>query len=313
MTLTIAVDIGGTHIRVAAYEPDSITPVAHQRTKSQANTPGVYDRLAEAIRSVWQDGEVTAIGIASPGPLDPYTGVILDTPNIPEWDNFPLVEKLTEQFGVPVHLDNDANMAALAEWQYGAGVGHHDLVYLTISTGIGGGVISSDRLLQGFHGMGAELGHMLIDPNGPPCGCGHNGHIESYSSGPSIVRYFNEQIDTGKKSSLQTHPNLGTAELAEAALTGDTLAISAFNQAGHYLGIAVANFLAIFDPSILVFGGGVSQVGDLLFKPFEESLRQHVFHPHYLDDLVITKAALGDDAGLLGALALARMKSNERR
>ncbi|HKJ39884.1 MAG TPA: ROK family protein, partial [Anaerolineales bacterium] len=93
----------------------------------------------------------------------------------------------------------------------------------------------------------------------------------------------------------------------------DTLAISAFNQAGHYLGIAVANFLAIFDPSILVFGGGVSQVGDLLFKPFEESLRQHVFHPHYLDDLVITKAALGDDAGLLGALALARMKSNERK
>ena len=310
MTLTIAVDIGGTHIRVAAYEPNSITPIAHHRTKSLANTPGVYDRLAEAIKYVWQDGKVTAIGIASPGPLDPHTGVILDTPNIPEWDNFPLVAKLTEQFGVPVHLDNDANLAGLAEWKYGAGVGHHDLVYLTISTGIGGGVISSDRLLQGFHGMGAELGHILIDPNGPLCGCGHHGHIESYSSGPSIVRYFNEQINAGQKSSLQADPNLGTAKLAEAALAGDALAISAFSHAGHYLGIAVANFLAIFDPSILVFGGGVSQVGDLLFKPFEESLRKHVFHPHYLDDLVITKAALGDDAGLLGALALARMKSN---
>jgi len=310
MTLTIAVDIGGTHIRVAAYEANSITPIAHHRTKSLANTPGVYDRLAEAIQSIWQDGKVTAIGIASPGPLDPHTGVILDTPNIPEWENFPLVTKLSEQFGVPVHLDNDANLAGLAEWQYGAGKGHHDLIYLTISTGIGGGVISSDRLLQGFHGMGAELGHILIDPNGPICGCGHHGHIESYSSGPSIVRYFNEQIKAGQTSSLQADPNLGTAKLAEAALKGDMLAISAFGNAGHYLGIAVANFLAIFDPSILVFGGGVSQVGDLLFKPFEESLRKHVFHPHYLDDLVITKAALGDDAGLLGALALARMKSS---
>lgn len=311
MTLTIAVDIGGTHIRVAAYEPNSNTPIIHHRTKSLAQTPGVYDRLAKAIKHIWQDGQVESIGIASPGPLDPHTGVILDTPNIPEWTNFPLVAKLAEQFDVPVYLDNDANMAGLAEWRYGAGKGHHDLIYLTISTGIGGGVISSDRLLQGFHGMGAELGHMLIDPNGPVCGCGQRGHIESFSSGPSIVRYFNEQLDAGQKSSLQSDPNMGTAQLAEAALTGDTLAISAFSRAGHYLGIAVANFLAIFDPSILVFGGGVSQVGDLLFKPFEESLRQHVFHPHYLDDLVITKAALGDDAGLLGALALARMKSDK--
>jgi len=311
MTLTIAVDIGGTHIRVAAYEPNSTVPVSHHRTQSLAQTPGVYDRLMEAIKQVWQDGQVSAIGIASPGPLDPHAGVILDTPNIPEWDNFPLAAKLTEQFGVPVYLDNDANLAGLGEWRYGAGREHHDLVYLTISTGIGGGVISNDALLQGYRGMGAELGHMLIDPNGPFCGCGKRGHIESFASGPSIVRYFNEQLDAGQKSSLQSHPNLGTAQLAEAALGGDSLAISAFSRAGHYLGIAVANFLAIFDPSILIFGGGVSQVGDLLFKPFEESLHKQVFHPHYLDDLVIAKAALGDDAGLLGALALARMKSDE--
>lgn len=311
MTLTIAVDIGGTHIRVAAYEQDSTTPVAHHRTKSLAQTPGVYERLAEAIQTIWQEGQISAIGIASPGPLDPHAGVILDTPNIPEWDNFPLAAKLSEQFGVPVHLDNDANMAGLGEWQYGAGKGHNDLVYLTISTGIGGGVISSGRLLQGFHGMGAELGHMLIDPNGPLCGCGQRGHIESYSSGPSIVRYINEQLKAGHESSLQKHSDLNAALAAKAALEGDALANSAFNRAGHYLGIAVANFLAIFDPSILIFGGGVSQVGDLLFKPFEESLRQYVFHPHYLDDLVITKAALGDDAGLLGALALARMKSDD--
>ena len=308
MTRTIAVDIGGTHIRVAAYEPNSTKPIAHYRTKSLATQPGVFDRLVKAIEHVWQK-DVTAIGIASPGPLDPHTGKILETPNIKEWVNFPLAPKLSEHFGVPVHLDNDANMAGLAEWKYGAGVGHHDLVYLTISTGIGGGVITNNELLQGSRGMGAELGHMTVLADGPLCGCGQHGHIEAISSGTAIARYVKEQIDGGQKSTLRSHPNLTTVQIADAALIGDPLAKSAFDRAGYYLGIAVANFLAIFDPSIVVFGGGVSQVGDLLFKPFEESLHSHVFHPHYLDDLVITKAALGDDAGLLGALALARMKA----
>ncbi|HVF25970.1 MAG TPA: ROK family protein [Anaerolineales bacterium] len=309
MSLTLAVDIGGTHIRVALYEAESTKPIAHHRTRSHANKPGVYDRLVKAIESVWQNDKVTTIGMASPGPLDPYTGTILDTPNIPEWDNFPLGPNLSKHFGVPVYLDNDANMAGLAEWRYGAGQGHHDVIYLTISTGIGGGVISSDRLLQGFHGMGAELGHMLIDPNGPICGCGHFGHAESFSSGTAIARYVNEQLNAGCKSTLQAGPDLSAAQIADAARAGDALAIEAFERAGHYLGIAVANYLTIFDPSILIFGGGVSQAENLLFKPFEESLRKHIFHPHYLDNLVITRAALGDNAGLLGALALARMKS----
>jgi glucokinase len=307
MSLTLAVDIGGTHIRVAVYEADSTKPLAHKRSRSHADKPGVYDRLVHAIESVWQKDKVTAIGIASPGPLDPHTGTILATPNIPEWQNFPLAPNLSKHFGVPVYLDNDANMAGLGEWRYGAGQGHHDLVYLTISTGIGGGVISSGRLLQGFHGMGAELGHMLIDPNGPVCGCGHFGHAESFSSGTAIARYVNDEINAGGRSTLHAGPELSAAQIADAARAGDALAIAAFERAAHYLGMAVANYLAIFDPSILIFGGGVSQVDDLLFKPFEESLRKHIFHPHYLDNLVITKAALGDDAGLLGALALARL------
>lgn len=307
MSIIAAVDIGGTHIRAAAYEPDSIIPVLHQRTRTHASETGVFERLVQAIESIWQAGDVDAIGLASPGPLDPYTGTILDTPNIPEWVNFPVGPKLSEHFGVPVFLDNDANMAGLAEWQYGAGKGHNNLLYFTISTGIGGGVISSGHLLQGFRGMGGELGHMTIDPDGPLCGCGHYGHLESFSSGPAIARYVREQLHAGEQSSLQSQPTLSAVQVAEAARQGDALAISAFERAGYYLGIGVANYLAIFDPSILVFGGGVSQAGDLLFKPFKESLQKNVFHPHYLDDLVITKAALGDDAGLLGALALARL------
>lgn len=313
MSLTIAVDLGGTHIRVAAYPPESIAPIKHHRTRSYATDPGVYDRVVQAIESVWVQEQVTAIGIASPGPLDPYTGTILATPNIPEWHNFPLAPNLAKHFNVPVFLDNDANLAGLAEWKFGAGKGHRNLVYLTISTGVGGGVICNDTLLQGFHGLGAELGHMIIEPNGPPCGCGKNGHVESFCSGPAIARYASEQIRDGlfPESALRSQGKLTAAQVADAARAGDTLAISAFERAGHYLGIAVSNYLAIFDPSIIVFGGGVSQVGDLLFKPFEESLRRHTFHPHYLDDLIITKAALGDDAGLLGALALARLSQDK--
>ncbi|HJR79851.1 MAG TPA: ROK family protein [Anaerolineales bacterium] len=309
MNFIVAVDIGGTHIRVAVYEPNNTNALNHHRTRSHATETGVYDRLVQAIESVWPQGKVEAIGVASPGPLDPYTGTVLATPNIPEWKDFPLAANLCKHFDVPVYLDNDANMAGLAEWQYGAGQGHQNLVYLTISTGIGGGVISSGRLLQGFHGMGAELGHMIIDADGPLCGCGSRGHVESFSSGPAIARYVNEQISLGQKSMLLADTALTARQVAEAAQQGDPLAFSAFERAGHYLGIAVANYLAIFDPSILIFGGGVSQVGDLLFKPFRESLHKYTFHPHYLDDLVITKAALGDDAGLLGALALARLRS----
>ncbi|HET6594308.1 MAG TPA: ROK family protein [Anaerolineales bacterium] len=308
MSHIVAVDIGGTHIRVALYEPNSTEPIAHRRTRSLANEPGVYERLEQAIESVWSQGQVQAIGVASPGPLDPHTGRILDTPNIPEWVNFPLGAKLSEYFHVPVYVDNDANMAGLAEWQYGAGRGHENLIYLTISTGIGGGVISQGCLLQGFRGMGGELGHMTIDPDGPLCGCGRRGHIESFSSGPAIARYVAEELTAGQTSSLQGESVISARQIADAARAGDRLAVSAFERAGYYLGIAVANYLAIFDPSILIFGGGVSQVGELLFKPFRESLQKHTFHPHYLDNLVITKAALGDDAGLLGALALARMK-----
>jgi glucokinase len=314
MTLVVAIDIGGTHLRAAAYESEQIQPIAHKRVKTRASEPGAFSRLTQLIEEIWpKSGEVCAIGVASPGPLDPLTGSLLTPPNIQQWRNFPLTTELTKHFNVPAHLDNDANLAGLAEWKFGAGKGHHDLLYLTISTGIGGGVILNDRLLQGHHGLAAEVGHMTIDPNGPLCGCGHRGHVEAFASGPSIVRYVNEQIAAGSKSSLRADASLSAQQVADAAIQGDSLANTAFARAGEYLGIAVANYLAILDPSIVIFGGGVSQVGDLLFKPFEESLHKHILHPRYLEGLVITKAALGDDAGLLGARALAELKSKVER
>ena len=304
MSLIIAIDIGGTHIRAAAYEPDSTKPVAHTKTKSLAKTPGVFDRLVKTVEAVWQEGRVSAIGIASPGPLNPHTGTILDTPNIPQWTNFPVASKLSERFGVPVFLDNDANLAGLAEWQFGAGRGHSDLVYLTISTGIGGGVIMQDRLLLGWRGLAGELGHVTIQPEGPVCSCGKRGHIEAFSSGRGIAHYVEEQLASGRASSLKGSPS--AREISAAAQSGDLLAVEAYERAANYLGIMVANYLHIFNPSILVMGGGVSQSSALFMNPFRAALEKHIIAREFIEGLQIVPAALGDDCGLLGALAMAR-------
>ncbi len=308
MGTIVAVDIGGTHLRAALYEPDHTQPIVHQRVETHAEEPGVYERLEALIESIWpRDKQVKAIGIASPGPLDPHTGYVLKTPNISEWDNFPLGPNLSAHFHVPAFLDNDANLAALGEWRFGAGRGHHHVLYLTISTGVGGGVIADDHLLQGYHGLATELGHTTIDPDGPPCSCGFAGHLESFSSGPAIVRYVMGELQAGADSVLRADDSLTARVIADAAVNGDPLAVSAYRRAGEYLGIGVANFLVSFDPSIVIFGGGVSQVGPLLFDSFQASLKKRVFHPRYLEGLKIEMAALGDDAGLLGALALAQI------
>jgi glucokinase len=309
MSTIIAVDIGGTQIRAAAYAQNSTQPITIRKTSTQGEG-ALFDRLAALIRSVMPANDsVAAIGVASPGPLNPHTGMIIATPNIKEWVNFPLVQKLQDEFRIPVFLDNDANLACLGEWKFGAGRGHENILYLTISTGIGGGVIMHNKLLQGHQGLGAELGHVIVLPDGPICGCGHSGHVEGIASGTAIVRFMQERIKAGDRTSLQPSANLSARDVAEAARSGDPIALAAYRRAGKYLGIAVANFLHIFNPSVVIFGGGVSQSGDILFKPFETSLRDNVFDPAYLEDLIITTAALGDDAGLLGALAFASLST----
>ncbi len=310
MGLIISVDIGGTQIRAGLYRRDSLNALRVEKIKTLANEAGVYNRLEGLIASIWPSEEtVDAIGLASPGPLDPHSGTIIATPNIKEWRNFPLAQKLNEKFGVPVFMDNDANLACLGEWKFGAGQGHHNVLFLTISTGIGGGVIAHDRLLQGFHGLAAELGHVTVLPDGPLCGCGKKGHVEAIASGPAIAGFVSTQIKSGRTSTLSRQAHISSHDVMLAAKEGDELAIEAMNRAGYYLGLAVANYLAIFDPSIVIFGGGVSQSGPILFDPFNASLNENVFDPTYLKNLVIAKAALGDDAGLLGALALAMLST----
>jgi glucokinase len=306
MKYHIAIDIGGTQIRAACYPQNSTIPAKVEKIATHGPTGSALERLISAIRQVWpQDGEVAAIAAAAPGPLDPYQGIIIETPNIPGWEGLPLRQHLQDTFHVPVALGNDANMAAMGEWKFGAGQGHHNVVYITVSTGIGGGVILDDRLVLGHRGMAAELGHIVILPDGPICSCGHRGHLEALASGPALARWAKEQIASGTPSSLPSDRVLTGKDVSLAAQAGDALAIAALARAGQFLGWAIADFLAIFNPSIVIIGGGVSQSGDLLFKPLRAAVQENAMNQDYTAGLSIVSAALGDDVGLMGALALA--------
>lgn len=308
MSVIVAIDIGGTQLRVAVYPRNGTTPITIERTASRGMVDGVFERLTALIDTVWPKEPVDAISVAAPGPLNPYTGTIISTPNIPAWTNYPLAELLSKQYQVPAYLGNDANLAALGEWKYGAGKGHHDVLYLTISTGIGGGVISSDMLIEGWCGMAGELGHITILPGGPVCSCGVPGHLEAVASGPAIARYVKELIADGRSSILQSRTEFSARDVAEAARQGDELSKAAFVRAGGFIGQAVAEFLHIFNPSIVIIGGGVSQSGRLILDPIEESMKRNIMDESYLDGLQIATVKLGDDAGLLGALAQAHIR-----
>jgi len=310
MSAIIAIDIGGTQLRVAAYPLNSTVPIKVQRAPSLAMEDGVFERLTALIDSVWPDEPVDIICAAVPGPLNPFTGIIIETPNIPSWTNFPLADLLSKKYNVPAYIGNDGNLAVLGEWLYGAGKGHHDIVYLTISTGIGGGVVCGDKLIEGFRGMATELGHITVLPDGPVCSCGVKGHLEAVASGTAIAKYVSEQIAAGRKSSLASGV-LSARQVSEAAAQGDGLAREAFVRAGEFIGQATADFLHLFNPSIVIFGGGVSFSGALLLDPVKDSLRRHIMEESYLDGLVITTAKLGDDAGLLGSLAQAHIKLSQ--
>ncbi len=308
----IAVDIGGTQIRAGIYPQDGLTPIKLERTSTRHPSSTPIERLIELIASIWpEEGRVAAIGAAAPGPIDARLGIIREAPNIPGWINLPLSKLLQDRFHVPVALGNDANLAAMGEWKYGVGQGHHDLLYLTVSTGVGGGVIIDDRLIIGANGLAAELGHVTVLPGGPLCGCGLRGHLEAVASGPGMARWVEQELQRGVSSGLQPGPGLTAKAIGVAASGGDALAIAALARTGTFLGRALADFLHIFNPSIVIIGGGVSQTGSFLMAPMLSSMKESVISPYYTDNLVLTTAALGDEAGLLGALALAHSLPEE--
>lgn len=313
MPAIVAIDLGGTSTRAAffAHAEPPAQALHKLPTPSERGPDAVLDRIAQAVEAVLPpETRPDRIGIGAPGPLDPFRGVVIATPNLVGMLNTPLRDRIAARFGCPVALGNDANLAALGEHHYGAGRGARHLLYLTIGTGIGGGVIVDGRLLLGKRGLAAELGHMQVMPGGERCGCGQVGHLEAIASGPAMARAARQRLLSGEPSSLSQlaggPESLTTNDIGRAALQGDPLARSVLEDAGRAIGQHLASLVHAFDPEVIVLGGGVSLIGPLFFEPIERALRQHVMHPAYLEGLRLVPAELGDEAGLIGAMILAR-------
>lgn len=321
--LVVAVDLGGTQLRTALYDARYQMMARYAGpTEAQQGVEAVVSRLIEAVRHTGKEAgwdQIAAVGVSAPGPLDPWRGVIHWAPNLPGWRDVPLAERLRAAVGRPVFLGNDGNLAALAEQRCGAGQGQSDLVYITVSTGIGGGVISEGRLILGRGGLGGEVGHMTIEANGPRCNCGNIGCLEALASGTAIARQAQELVARGGRTLIAElaggdRGRISAKLVYEAAIQGDEVAVDLFRRAGVYLGIGIINLMYLFNPGVVVIGGGVSKAGDLLFVPMQATIRQRI-HEIYWSHCSIVHAALGDDVCLLGAaiLALEGVKASTAR
>ncbi len=307
----IAVDLGGTQIRAARYLAGGMQELrVALPTGAEDGPEAVLQRIRSAIQQVWPQNErVAAIGIGAPGPVDYKRGIVRFAPNIPGFNQVPLRDKLVEAFDVPVFVGNDADVAALGEHRFGAGQGVSSMIYLTISTGVGGGIIIDNKLFTGGNGMGGEIGHMVMDVNGVRCGCGSRGCLETLASGTAIARMARERLEAGASSLIRDLvegdlTRITAREVNQAAQQGDPLAIEIFDLAGTYLGAAIVSLMYVINPSLFVFGGSVTQAGELLFAPMRRAIEERA-PAIYRENLRLATAALGGDVGLWGALALA--------
>jgi glucokinase len=253
---------------------------------------------------------VRGLGVGAPGPMNPDAGVVFEPPNLPGWHDVPLGDMLTRRLGVPAHIENDANAAALGERWAGAGAGIDDLIYITVSTGVGAGLILRGRLYHGVSGTAGEVGHMVIDPSGPPCPCGRRGCLEAISSGPSIAREARAAVLAGRQTSLAGMDSeaIDAKTIADAARDGDAVAREIYARAAGALGAGVTNLVNLLNPAMVVIGGGVAEAGELIFAPVRRIVKQEAFE-RPAAAVEIVPAALGTDAGVVGAAAVARERS----
>ena len=310
--LAVGVDIGGT--KVAAGVVDTAGRViAHARRLTPSRDPrAVEATIADVVRELRSRHEVVAVGIGAAGFVDADRARVLFAPHL-AWRNEPLRDAVSQTLGVPVVVENDANAAAWAEWRFGAGRGEPRLVCVTLGTGIGGGIVTDGAVQRGRHGMSGEFGHMVVVPDGHRCECGNRGCLEQYASGNVLGREARELARSGSPVTVPLVERVGGdidalvgPLITEAARDGDPCAIELFEDVGRWLGIGLANLAAALDPGLFVIGGGVSDAGELLLRPARESFRRTLTGRGFRPEPPIVVAALGPEAGLVGAADLAR-------
>lgn len=311
----IGIDLGGTKISTAlsTLEGKIINNVVVP-TNAEEGEASVLNRMIGTIENVLVGANATindvqAIGIGSPGPLDANKGVIITTPNLP-FKNYNVVQPIKEKFNIPVYLDNDANVAAIGEYMFGAGKGKENIVYFTVSTGVGGGAVLNGNIYRGNTCNALEIGHMTVEPNGPRCNCGNLGCLEAVSSGTAIGRRGVDAVSTNVETSLRKYDKVTSYEVFKEAEAGDEVANDIVDNALNYLGIGIANAVSIFDPQMVIIGGGVTQVGDRLFNRVRQVVNKRCFK-NMAESCEIVPAGLGLNAGVVGAVALAILESKK--
>ncbi len=309
MRFVIGVDLGGTQVRAIRCDAQG-NVLTHARTDTAATEgPSVVVRqIKRLIDEVIGDTPrelLLGVGVGTPGPVDGRTGVIYEAPNLAGWIDVPLKTLLRDATGLPVTVGNDANVAALGEWRFGSGGGVDDFVYVTVSTGIGGGVIIDRGLLLGRKGIAGEVGHMVVQVDGPRCGCGNLGCWEALASGTALARRATEALLAGEPSMLRdvdAQSSLTAVHVALAAAAHDPLALRLMEREGELIGIGLVNLLHLFSPEVIALGGGVMKSADLLFPPMRRMIAKYAMAPY--QDARIELATLGDRTGVLGAAAL---------
>jgi glucokinase len=310
----IGVDLGGTQLRVAvADDRGRLKTVVRRPTEAARGRQHVIDRIVAAVKEALEDDgtsprRVRALGIGLPGPVDPAAGLVISPANLPGFKNVPLNRILTRATGIPSFLHHDAHLAALGEHQRGAARGARELIYVTVSTGIGAGLILHGELYAGAHGIAGEIGHIVVQRDGPLCTCGNHGCVEAIASGTGISRAARELAPGTPDSVLHGLQSPGAEEVARAARAGDALATAILENAGTYLGIAIGTLVNLFNPQLIVLGGSVLKAGAPLLRPMRRSMNASSWMASRRG-LRIVPPALGDDAGLIGAVEFARLRA----
>ncbi len=313
------VDIGGTKVVAAIATATQILETKRVLTEAAGGADAVTNRVAAAIREVQgslglAERALRGVGVSVPGPLDTLAGIVSFTPNLPGWVDYPVAARLSAALdGVPVFIDDDANCAGLGEAVFGAGRGHEHQVYLTISTGIGGGIIIGGRVYRGFQDAAGEAGHITIIPGGPECGCGNSGCMEAVASGTAIARRGRQLLVQDQSASLAALaggvPERVTAAMVfDAARDGDRGCTMVVEDAATYLGIGLATIVQLLNPAAIVLGGGVMEQSDFFLPLVDRRMRTHLFRVQR-QGVVLLKATLGEQSGLWGALQLVRQET----
>jgi len=317
-SLFIGIDLGGTKIGTGLVGGDGrIIAHDYEPTRAVEGQRAVIGRMLDGARRVMAQAgvhgsQVAAVGIGAPGFLDIEAGVVVAPPNLPGWERVPLKQLIEDQLGISTFLENDANAAALGEYRFGAGRGAEHMIYVTASTGIGGGLILDGKLYHGESGGAGEIGHMTIMPDGPRCGCGNHGCLEALASGTAIARVARERVTRGAPTLIanlaEGDPERITAKLvAEAAGQGDEVAEDILAEAMNYLGIGMANLVNLFNPQVIVIGGGLTNIGEKLFGPVRQVIDRRAFRAT-AQAVRVAPAELGDNVGVLGAAAVAQSR-----